>query len=134
MATNRAYDLDEAMYRRITLSVEFSSPDPTLRESIWKTHIPEKLQLSDDVDLKELSISYELCGGFIKNAISVAISSAVSRDNTNPIVTMKDLVNGAKLQLRGYMQMSNFDSRVIPSFTLEDLVLPEKVCFYIFKM
>ena len=126
MATNRAYDLDEAMYRRISLSVEFASPDPSLREKIWKTHLPEKLELHSDVSLKELSINYELSGGFIKNAIAVALSSAVARDKANPVVNMNDLTSGAKLQLRGCMQMSDFDSRVIPTFSLNDLVLPAK--------
>jgi hypothetical protein len=136
MATNRAYDLDEAMHRRITLAVEFSQPDPVLREKIWRTHLPAELKLADDVDLHALSMNYELTGGFIKNAILVALSKAVARDPQAPVVSQADLNQGAMLQLRGCMQMNDFDSRVIPTTTFNDLVLPETVRnqIYLLKM
>jgi SpoVK/Ycf46/Vps4 family AAA+-type ATPase len=69
LATNRPYDLDEAMQRRITLSIPFRPPDHLLRYKIWKNHIPPKLPLADDVDLHVLSMKFELTGGFIKNGI-----------------------------------------------------------------
>lgn len=106
MATNRAYDLDEAMYRRITLAVEFSHPDPLLREKIWKTHLPPQLTLDADVDLTSLAMNYELTGGFIKNAILMALSSAVSRNPSSPVVRMADLEAGAKLQVCHYFSYS----------------------------
>ena len=51
MATNRPYDLDEAMHRRIMIAVEFRQPDHLLRKAIWKSHIPEAMKLGDDFDL-----------------------------------------------------------------------------------
>ena len=53
----------------------------------------------------ELSLRYELSGGFIKNAILSALSIAVSRDGENPVVCHKDLQQGANLQLRGALRM-----------------------------
>ena len=50
MATNRPYDMDEAMHRRIMLTVEFRKPDHLLRKSIWDSHIPEAMPLADDVN------------------------------------------------------------------------------------
>jgi len=38
------------------------------------------LQLADDIDWKALAMKYELTGGFIKNAVLSALSSAVNRD------------------------------------------------------
>ena len=52
LATNRPFDLDEAMYRRIQLAVEFPAPDVHLREEIWRQHVPKQVQLSDDADLR----------------------------------------------------------------------------------
>lgn len=36
LATNRPYDLDEAMHRRITAVVEYRSPDHIMRRKIWE--------------------------------------------------------------------------------------------------
>ena len=47
LATNRANVLDEAMFRRISLAVEFKKPDHILREKIWKTLRPEQLKVDD---------------------------------------------------------------------------------------
>ena len=51
MATNRPYDLDEAMHRRIMIAIEFRQPDHLLRKAIWQSHIPEQMKMSDDIDL-----------------------------------------------------------------------------------
>ena len=53
----------------------------------------------------DLSLRFELTGGFIKNAILSALSIAVSRDGDNPVVCQKDLLQGANLQLRGRLRM-----------------------------
>ena len=56
MATNRPYDLDEAMHRRIMIAIEFRQPDHLLRKAIWESHIPEQMKLADDANL--VSIVY----------------------------------------------------------------------------
>jgi SpoVK/Ycf46/Vps4 family AAA+-type ATPase len=40
LATNRPFDLDEAMYRRISVAIEFRVPDFSLRAKIWRGLIP----------------------------------------------------------------------------------------------
>ena len=57
MATNRPYDLDEAMHRRIMIAIEFRQPDHLLRKAIWQSHIPEQMKLAEDVKL----VSIESC-------------------------------------------------------------------------
>lgn len=56
LATNRPYDLDEAMHRRIMIAIEFRQPDHLLRKSIWESHMPEQMKLDDDVALVSLSV------------------------------------------------------------------------------
>lgn len=51
LATNRPYDLDEAMHRRIMIAIEFRQPDHLLRKTIWESHMPEQMTLSDDINL-----------------------------------------------------------------------------------
>ena len=53
----------------------------------------------------DLSLRFELTGGFIKNAILSALSIAVSRDGDHPVVCQNDLLQGANLQLRGRLRM-----------------------------
>ncbi len=55
MATNRPYDLDEAMHRRIMIAIEFQQPDHILRKAIWENHIPGQMELADDVDMVSVS-------------------------------------------------------------------------------
>ena len=55
MATNRPLELDEAMRRRITLTVAFATPDAAQREQIWRAHIPAGLRLSAEPDYAGLA-------------------------------------------------------------------------------
>ena len=54
MATNRPFDLDEAMHRRITIALEFRQPDHLLRKAIWESHIPADMKMAENVDLVRL--------------------------------------------------------------------------------
>eukprot|EP00762_Andalucia_godoyi_P000819 ANDGO_03790.mRNA.1 Cell division control protein 48 len=105
LATNRRFELDEAMHRRITLAVEFLPPDRILREAIWRTHIPAEVSLDPAVNLEELAAKYELTGGFIRNAVLIAVTEAVARNSDAPVLTAKDLEEGASFQLRGAINM-----------------------------
>uniref|UniRef100_A0A0G4HU76 AAA+ ATPase domain-containing protein n=1 Tax=Chromera velia CCMP2878 TaxID=1169474 RepID=A0A0G4HU76_9ALVE len=125
LATNRPHDLDEAMHRRITLAVEFKKPDHLLRERIWGALRPPKLRLSDNVNLPELALQYELTGGFIKNAWLSALNFAVAREGVDPVVSHADLKKGAAHQLRGSLSLVDFDRRVVPTRGIEDVILPK---------
>lgn len=126
MATNRAYDLDEAMHRRITLAVEFRPPDLLLRRQIWAKHFPDQVPLDKDVDLDRLAVDYELTGGLIKNAVMQGLSFAVARDGDSPVICQRDLERAARLQLRGIFQSNDFDRRVVPCRSLKDLVVDQQ--------
>ncbi|KAH9586287.1 ATPase [Trypanosoma melophagium] len=103
LATNKAQVIDEAMNRRISLMVEFRFPDQEMREKIWKAHLPRNLALHEDVSIPILALNYELSGGLIRNATIAAINNAVAREkSTTPTLCMRDLEEGARLQLRGF--------------------------------
>jgi SpoVK/Ycf46/Vps4 family AAA+-type ATPase len=127
MATNRPFELDEAMHRRITLALEFRNPDLHLREQIWKNHLPPAVRLAEDVSFAALASGFELSGGFIKNAVLTALSLAVERDGSSPVICMADLEKGARLQLRSRLRLADFDRRVVPTLGLEALVLPPEI-------
>jgi len=137
LATNRAYELDEALFRRITLTVEFTSPDFSLRRHIWKTHLPPKIPLADDVDLEDIAMQFELTGGLIRQAVIGALSLAYSRDPDNTVVTQQDLEEGARQQLRGALVLAESAERArrpsdrdrersaVPKASLKDVVLTD---------
>ena len=123
LATNRPYELDEAMHRRITAVIEFQPPDHTMRRKIWNNLLSQNLTLSSCVDTSALAVKYELSGGFIKNAVLSAVLSALNRDQLSPVLTQEDLISGCKLQMRGNMSDRNMESSVLTTLTLKDLDL-----------
>ncbi|KAG5485556.1 hypothetical protein LSCM1_07644 [Leishmania martiniquensis] len=129
LATNRAQNFDEAMNRRISLMMEFRPPDHQLRLRIWKSHIPKQLAVKEDVCLEKLALNYELSGGLIRNAVLAAMSRAVAREKSvTPMLTMSDLDEGARLQLRGFFLAAELPEGMsafylTPKRTLAELVV-----------
>eukprot|EP01061_Rhynchopus_euleeides_P045154 TRINITY_DN8016_c0_g1_i1.p1 TRINITY_DN8016_c0_g1~~TRINITY_DN8016_c0_g1_i1.p1 ORF type:complete len:1006 (+),score=396.06 TRINITY_DN8016_c0_g1_i1:220-3018(+) len=124
MATNSVNSIGDALHRRITMTLEFPHPDPSLRRDIWRSHIPEKLQ-TVDVDWQQLS-EYELSGGFIKNAVMCAITTALSRASPEeePVVTGKDLNEACRQQVQGRLRVkADSIHRVSPKHSLGDMVV-----------
>ena len=103
MATNRPFTLDPALHRRISLSLEFPHPDASLRRKIWLNHIPPQLEIDPEVDWNQLTIDYELSGGFIKNALLGAINLALQVSDP-PIITNTILNRACQLQVNGRLQ------------------------------
>jgi SpoVK/Ycf46/Vps4 family AAA+-type ATPase len=123
LATNRPQQLDDAMHRRITMAELFRKPDQLLRRKIWRMHVPERADLSEDVDLRSLAQRYELTGGLIKNAVLAGISEAVARNDTELTLKHADLESGAKRQLKGHLRMSEFDRKIVPKEGFDAMVL-----------
>ncbi|RNF10903.1 putative AAA family ATPase [Trypanosoma rangeli] len=130
LATNKAQLIDEAMNRRISLMVEFRLPDQHMREQIWRAHLPRNLVLHEDVSIPTLALNYELSGGLIRNATLAALSKAVARERTvTPTLCMRDLEEGARLQLRGFFLAAekppgaSTESYITPKRSLADLVV-----------
>ena len=106
LATNRPFDLDEAMHRRIQLAVEFPSPNVHLREKIWQTHLNftskknndnesnnndnSVVELSDNVDLYKISLEFELTGGFIRNSVLTALKMAMLKHKKESLKKRKE--------------------------------------------
>jgi SpoVK/Ycf46/Vps4 family AAA+-type ATPase len=128
LATNRPFDLDEAMHRRITAVFEFKAPDHIQRRKIWDVLLLRgALQTEPGVDWDAIALKYELSGGFIKNAILSALLKAISRDGEAPVISQADIVAGCALQMRGSLQMKTFDHRVVPTSGLDGLIVEDSV-------
>src|SRR4029077_11452617 len=80
LTTNKDASLDEALQRRLTLHLYLEVPDIDERERLWKTFMPEKAPVSNDVDLRTRAREFELSGGYIKNAAVRAAFLAATHD------------------------------------------------------
>ncbi|KAL4109813.1 hypothetical protein PRIC1_001508 [Phytophthora ramorum] len=128
LATNRPFDLDEAMHRRITAVFEFKAPDHIQRRKIWDVLLMRgALQTESGIDWDAIALKYELSGGFIKNAILSALLKAISRNCESPVISQADIVAGCALQMRGSLHMKTFDHRVVPTSGLDELIVEDSV-------
>lgn len=141
LATNRPQMLDEAMHRRIGLSLLFEAPDAKHRLAIWEKHIPKKLRLHEDVNLRALALEFELTGGYIKNAVFQALAQAVGRVQMerrdkkistedlradDVVVTMEELRQSCRLQARGDLKRAKLERRVLPVSGLDKLICKQE--------
>ena len=125
MATNRPQDLDEAMFRRIRCVFELTSPHHAQRLQIWRRLTSAAgIVLADGVDLAEISLKYEITGGYIRNAVLAALLSAVGRAPRAPRLTQADLHAGCREQMRGALQAAELESRLVPLRSLDQMVVP----------
>jgi len=116
------------MYRRISEVFEFKRPNYLERLEIWKivtSH--DTIPCEGSIDWESIALQYELTGGFIKNAVIAALLDAVGRNPTSPVITQDDIVEGCKKQVRGALQMMEFDERVVPRNGLEELIASDDV-------
>ncbi|ETL47029.1 hypothetical protein L916_03190, partial [Phytophthora nicotianae] len=128
LATNRPFDLDEAMHRRITAVFEFKAPDHIQRRKIWDVLLLRgALKTEEGIDWDAIALKYELSGGFIKNAILSSLLKAISRNGETPVISQADIVAGCALQMRGSLHMKTFDHRVVPTNGLDELIVENSV-------
>lgn len=95
-ATNRLHALDPAVNRRLALKVEIPRPDQAARMGIWKVHIPDRMPLAKDVNLKALS-KIPLTGGEIKNAVLEAARNTLALGEKR--VKMRFFVEASQAQI-----------------------------------
>lgn len=125
LATNLPEVLDPALDRRILVKVRFPEPDRESRLAIWKKHIPDKAPLADDVDLGELADRFEMTGGYIKNAVLMAVAAAVHDGKEPPEINMEHFLLAGEEQIKTTTE--NDTEVFLPQARLQHLKLPEEV-------
>jgi SpoVK/Ycf46/Vps4 family AAA+-type ATPase len=121
LATNLPEKLDEALARRVLVRVAFQAPGRAQREAIWRGLIPDTAKLAPDVDFSCLSRRYELCGGYLKNAVLMGLAAAVHESPDNPLLEMRHLDQAARDQISQLNEDGTQEK--IPSLSLSDVVL-----------
>ncbi|MEE2903059.1 MAG: ATP-binding protein [Myxococcota bacterium] len=126
LATNLPQHLDDALERRIILKQKFKEPDRASRKVLWTKHIPSNAKLNADVDFDQLANQYDMNGGYIKNAVLLALAHAI-KDAKRPEeteISMRHLRIASEAQIR---RLDNRDQGLTyPKATLSDVVLSPK--------
>jgi SpoVK/Ycf46/Vps4 family AAA+-type ATPase len=94
LASNFKSNIDQAFVRRFNAIIHFPMPNPGERYRIWKTFIPSKASLADDVDLNSISTKYELNGSAIVNAIHYASLQTIYKSTI--VISKNDILEGIK--------------------------------------
>ena len=123
LATNLPQALDQALDRRILVKVRFPEPDRDSRLKIWRKHLPEKAPMASDVDLELLADRFEMAGGYIKNAVLMAVAEAVHTNGASPAITMAHLEKAALDQLRRPLEADS--PLAMPRVRLDDVILSD---------
>jgi SpoVK/Ycf46/Vps4 family AAA+-type ATPase len=123
LATNRGVVLDEALQRRVLYHLDFEVPPPELRLQIWRRHLPAQAPVADGLDLKALAEEFDFSGGFIKNAVLIAVHRAMQRPESGRVIGQDDLRAGALAQRRN--RLGAHTDKLTPKAGLADVVLPD---------
>ncbi len=98
LATNLKSQMDDAFMRRFQNFIHFPSPDPELRETIWRNAFKnENSELSLNIDFKKISFQFELTGGMICNVIRTCILQSIIQKKNE--ITTFDVEIAAKKEL-----------------------------------
>ncbi len=97
LATNLRANIDEAFTRRLDAIIDFPSPTPDLRRTLWAHCLIAPLPVDDDVDLDFLAESFEFAGGNIRSASTTAAYLAAAAGTP---VTMAHLVAAVEQEYR----------------------------------
>ena len=89
LATNLRSNIDDAFLRRLDLAIEFPFPELDQRRAIWRTLLPARAPVADDVDLDLLAANFRLSGGSIRNCSLAAAFIAADDGGT---IAMRHLV------------------------------------------
>lgn len=104
LATNLKTNMDDAFVRRIRHSIEFPMPEYAQRVQIWRSSLPTKIRLADDVDLSRLAKTLRVSGGSIMN---VCVGAASLAYEPGGAIAMKHFLHAAKRELQKLGQQYN---------------------------
>ena len=131
LTTSRPDEMDTGVERFVVWQMDLGLPEMEQRQTIWELHVPEDVDLAEDVDLEDLATRFEVTGGQVRNAWAVAVRRAEALQGIGPGDTGKKplidqviLRGAAQAQIRANMEDYSIRSKV--SLSLDALVLPEE--------
>ncbi len=109
LATNLRSNIDDAFLRRLDLAIEFPFPEIDQRRIIWRTLLPTRAPVADDVDLDVLADKFRLSGGSIRNCLLAAAFLAADDGGAIAMRHLLQAVFAEYLKLGRLTLESDFD-------------------------
>ena len=109
LATNLRSNIDDAFLRRLDLAIEFPFPEIDQRRAIWRTLLPTRAPVADDIDLDVLAGKFRLSGGSIRNCALAAAFLAADDGGTIAMRHLLQAVFAEYLKLGRLTLESDFD-------------------------
>jgi hypothetical protein len=96
LTSNSRSRFDSAFTRRIDLIIEFPSPGPDQRRSLWHSHLGSRHELSQ-AQINQLSATLDISGGHIRNAV---LSASVLSHRDQRSIRYDDVIHGLRVEYR----------------------------------
>ncbi|MCA9563540.1 MAG: ATP-binding protein, partial [Myxococcales bacterium] len=97
LTTNVEHMLDDAFKRRIRYRIYFPMPDDALRAELWRKLLPKQAPLDPNIEWDLLGETFELSGGYIKQAV---LRAAVYARRDRESINLLHLVEAALAECR----------------------------------
>ncbi|MFA5624917.1 MAG: ATP-binding protein [Bradymonadales bacterium] len=106
LTTNLSKGIDDAFRRRMRFIIDFPMPDVKGRMQLWQRMMPPRAPVADDISWEWLAETFEMSGGYIRNAVLKA--AIVAADEAAPI-NMKHLADAAQQEARSLGMLLRLD-------------------------
>lgn len=106
LTTNLSKSIDDAFRRRLRFIIDFPMPDVPARIELWKRMLPPNAPLSDDIRWPWLAHTFEMSGGYIRNAV---LKAAIVASATNSPICMAHLAKAAADEARSMGMLLRID-------------------------
>ena len=106
LTTNLSKSIDEAFRRRLRFIIDFPMPDVPSRIALWKRMMPPGAPLSDDIRWTWLAKTFEMSGGYIRNAV---LKAAITASAAHEPISMSHLAKAAADEARSMGKLMRID-------------------------
>lgn len=95
LTTNHEGAIDAAFLRRLSVHVRFEIPEVEERRLLWRAMLPDDAPVAGPLDLDSLARTFEMSGGYIKNAV---VRAAYLAADTTGVIDAALLAHAAHLE------------------------------------
>jgi hypothetical protein len=110
LTTNHETAIDQAFLRRLAFHVRIPMPEEREREMLWRSMIPDKVECAPDLDFFGLADSFEMSGGYIRNA---ALRAAFLCAEEGGVLTNEQLWRAARSEYEAMGKVSYAPARLV---------------------
>lgn len=95
LTSNHESAIDPAFLRRLAIHVRFEIPELEERRKLWRAMLPAHAPIAEPLDLDSLAQTFEMSGGYIKNAV---VRAAYLAADTTGVIDSQLLSHAAHLE------------------------------------